>query len=70
MRHRWGNPRRAAQGGRDVIKEILAQDEYQQDGMAFVKIRGKEVPAQGFGGADGLERAGCRGSMCKATSQN
>ena len=53
-----------------MIKEILAQDEYQQDGMAFVKIRGKEVPTQGFGGTDGLGRGGCRASMCKATSQN
>jgi len=45
MRHRWGNLRKAAWGGRDVIKVILAQDEYQREGMAFVKIRGKEVPA-------------------------
>lgn len=37
---------------------------------AFVKIRGKEVPTQGFGDADGLERACCRGSVCKARSQN
>lgn len=56
MRHRWGNPRRTAWGGRDVIKEI-ARDDYQRDGMAFVKIRGKEVPAWGLGDADGLRRA-------------
>lgn len=70
MQHRWGSLRRAVWGGRDLIKDTPTQDERQQDGMAFVKIRGKEVPTQGFGGADGLERACCRGSVCKARSQN
>lgn len=34
-----------------------ARDEYQRDGAAPAEIRGKEVPARGFGGADGLGRA-------------
>lgn len=56
--------------GKKRLDQRYTQDECQWDGMAFVKIRGKEVPTQGFGGADGLEQACCRGSECKARSQN
>lgn len=53
MLHRWGNPRRAVWGGRDMIKAVLVEDGYQQDEMAFIKSREKEVTSQGFSCADG-----------------
>lgn len=57
MLHRWGNPRRAVWGGRDVIKAVLVEDGYQQDEMAFIKSREKEVTSQGFSCADGQGKA-------------